>query len=401
MPIQERNGKNGLSFLITINRGYKIDADGNYVKDRVTTTFKPPKGVGIRAARRLAKEYETEFTRKMTYYQAEKETMRFEELCDWYVENYMVNAKRVSTQRTETQIINKHLKPYFGRKKLGELSSPMITEFLNKVSVMKDINNKPLKPKQYYSDAYVKLIYSKLHSILEIAVKQGWIKENPSDNAIRPKRKISYKKPPLELDQVQDLLERTSEYSQPHAMIRFLLNTGLRIGEALALTWKDIDFEDKSITINKAVACVDGNVILGEPKTKNGFRTIVMNNMTYEVLKEHQKHQKELISEMRSRYNKKKNLVFARNDGEYLHRATVAKQLESVVKGSTYEYISLHSLRHACATLLLNSGVDLKVVSNHLGHHDIGITADVYCDVLQSQKVKVAQVMDIILDKKD
>ncbi|EHJ7843464.1 tyrosine-type recombinase/integrase [[Clostridium] innocuum] len=58
-------------------------------------------------------------------------------------------------------------------------------------------------------------------------------------------------------------------------------------------------------------------------------------------------------------------------------------------------YIYLHSLRHACATLLLNNGIDLNVVSKHLGHHDIGITADIYRDVLLSQKKTVANPMSL------
>ena len=145
---------------------------------------------------------------------------------------------------------------------------------------------------------------------------------------------------------------------------------------------------------------VNNEMLLGEPKTENGYRTIMMNNMTYDILQEHKAAQQKFIKEfMKSRYNKKKNLVFARDDGEYLHRSTCAKWLDKITEGSGYEFISLHSLRHACATLLLNNGVDLKVVSNHLGHHDIGITADVYCDVLRSQKLKVANVLDIVLEK--
>ena len=400
MPITERKGKNGISFQITVNRGYKFNANGDYVKDRVTTTYRPPKGINLRNARRLAKEFEAEYTRKMLHYQAEKEEMRFEELVAWYKENYLVNAKRPSTVQSELHVIRKHLMPYFGRKKLGELSAPMITEFLDNVSIIKGEDNKPLKPKQYYSDSYVKLIYSKLHSILDIAVKQGWIKENPSNNSIRPKRKIKYKKPPMEIEQVKDLLKRTEKYSQPKVLVKLLANTGFRIGEALALTWEDIDFENKTIKIDKSVTMVNNEMLLGEPKTENGYRTIMMNNMTYDILQEHKAAQQKFIKEfMKSRYNKKKNLVFARDDGEYLHRSTCAKWLDKITEGSGYEFISLHSLRHACATLLLNNGVDLKVVSNHLGHHDIGITADVYCDVLRSQKLKVANVLDIVLEK--
>ena len=63
----------------------------------------------------------------MLHYQAEKEEMRFEELVAWYKENYLVNAKRPSTVQSELHVIRKHLMPYFGRKKLGELSAPMIT----------------------------------------------------------------------------------------------------------------------------------------------------------------------------------------------------------------------------------------------------------------------------------
>lgn len=73
----------------------------------------------------------------------------------------------------------------------------------------------------------------------------------------------------------------------------------------------------------------------------------------------------------------------------------VSKYLERLIKGSDYEYIYLHSLRHACATLLLNNGIDLNVVSKHLGHHDIGITADIYRDVLLSQKKTVANPMSL------
>ena len=74
------------------------------------------------------------------------------------------------------------------------------------------------------------LIYSKLHKLFDVAVSQGWIKENPCTNAIKPKRNKPKKIKPLEIDQIKDL-----------------------IGETLALTWDDIDFDQRFIYINKTV----------------------------------------------------------------------------------------------------------------------------------------------------
>lgn len=67
------------------------------------------------------------------------------------------------------------------------------------------------------------------------------------------------------------------------------------------------------------------------------------------------------------------------------------------LKGTDFEFLTLHSLRHCNATLLLNSGVDLKIVSDHLGHCDIGVTANIYADVLKSSKAKVANLISLKL----
>lgn len=67
------------------------------------------------------------------------------------------------------------------------------------------------------------------------------------------------------------------------------------------------------------------------------------------------------------------------------------------LKGTEFEFLTLHQLRHCNATLLLNSGVDLKVVSEHLGHCDIGVTANIYADVLKSTKAKVADLITLKL----
>lgn len=81
------------------------------------------------------------------------------------------------------------------------------------------------------------LIFSKLHTLFDAAVKQGWIKDNPCNKAIKPKRNKSKKVKSLEVDQIKDLLKRSEDFSTYNAVIHFQLYTGMRIGETLALTW--------------------------------------------------------------------------------------------------------------------------------------------------------------------
>ena len=90
-------------------------------------------------------------------------------------------------------------------------------------------------------------------------------------------------------------------------------------------------------------------------------------------------------------------MVFTSTLGNYRDRSALNTSFKRFLKGSGFEFLTLHQLRHCNATLLLNSGVDLKVVSEHLGHCDIGVTANVYADVLKSTKMKVAELVSLKL----
>ena len=82
----------------------------------------------------------------------------------------------------------------------------------------------------------------------------------------------------------------------------------------------------------------------------------------------------------------------------YIQKANINNRLNSIKKGTNYEDITVHSLRHSNATLLLLNGVDLKIVSSHLGHNDISTTANIYIDVLKSQQQMVAQLIEFNLE---
>ncbi|MGN0630347.1 MAG: site-specific integrase [Ruminococcus sp.] len=161
--------------------------------------------------------------------------------------------------------------------------------------------------------------------------------------------------------------------------------------------WEDIDFEEMTITINHNLTDIGGKHKLGSPKTESSRRVIGMSEVLASIFRE----QKAYIDKMSAAHGKKfehPEMVFTSALGNYRDRCSVYHSLKRFTKGTEFENLTLHQLRHCNATLLLNSGVDLKIVSEHLGHCDIGVTANIYADVLKSTKAKVADLVTLKLN---
>lgn len=92
-------------------------------------------------------------------------------------------------------------------------------------------------------------------------------------------------------------------------------------------------------------------------------------------------------------------MVFTSDTGNYNDQSCLNTTFRKRLRNTEFEYLTLHCLRHCNATLLLNSRVDIKIVSEHLGHSDIGVTADIYADVLASSRRKTADVIEFKLAK--
>ena len=120
-----------------------------------------------------------------------------------------------------------------------------------------------------------------------------------------------------------------------------------------------------------------------------------MNSTVEKCLRDQQAYVEQLKPALGNKYAHPE-MVFPSGQGNYRDRSSVYHSLKRMTKGTEFEDMTLHKFRHCNATLLLNSGVDLKVISEHLGHCDIGVTANIYADVLQKQKIRLA---DTINDK--
>ena len=371
--------KRGNTFQIVVSLG--TDTSGK--KIRKTTTFVPPENITAKKAEKLAAEFAVEFERKCKGMTSLAENMRFSEMCEWFIENYAKNRlKEITAYNYESQIKN-HLLPELGNIKLKNFTPAKITAFFKT---------------RTYSPATCRKIYVIMQSVFARAVEQGFLKETPCNKAvILPKGSTAKKKKPsLDENQAKELLSMVQEYSQFNTIIKVLLFTGMRSGECLALRWSDIDYVNKTIHIENTLTDVGGKHWLQPPKTQSSDRYIGLSDTLAEIFREQQKHQEEKAAVL-GKSNQHPEMVFTTETGNFVDRSFLNTQFRKFVKNTSFEFATLHTLRHCTATLMINSGVDLKIVSEMLGHSDVSTTANIYSDVLQSTKAKIADMISFKL----
>ena len=372
--------KRGDAFRIKVSLGY----DENKKQIVKSTTFVPPKGTTPKKAQKLAEEYAFEFERHCKGYTQLNENMRFSELADWYFENYAPVELKEGTVYNYKSAYNNHIKPVLGNVRVKDINTPRLTQFVQSLK---------LQPET------VRKIYVVLQSIFHRGVEQGFIRDTPCRNVILPKNRSKKKKPVLDEEQTRRFMKLIEEKKcdpDIKRIIKVLLYTGMRCGECLALSWDDINFEEMTISIEHNLADVGGKHWLTTPKTESSIRTIGMSQTLADIFREQKKYQEQLIEALGDDFSHPE-MVFTSANGNYRDRSSLGTSLKRFLKGTEFDFLTLHSLRHCNATLLLNSGVDLKVVSDHLGHCDIGVTANIYADVLKSTKAKVADLVSLKL----
>lgn len=372
--------KRGDAFRIKVSLGY----DENKKQIVKSTTFVPPKGTTPKKAQKLAEEYAFEFERHCKGYTQLNENMRFSELADWYFENYAPVELKEGTVYNYKSAYNNHIKPVLGNVRVKDINTPRLTQFVQSLK---------LQPET------VRKIYVVLQSIFHRGVEQGFIRDTPCRNVILPKNRNKKKKPVLDEEQTKRFMKLIEEKKcdpDIKRIIKVLLYTGMRCGECLALSWDDINFEEMTISIEHNLADVGGKHWLTTPKTESSIRTIGMSQPLADIFREQKKYQEQLIEALGDDFSHPE-MVFTSANGNYRDRSSLGTSLKRFLRGTEFDFLTLHSLRHCNATLLLNSGVDLKVVSDHLGHCDIGVTANIYADVLKSTKAKVADLVSLKL----
>lgn len=308
--------------------------------------------------------------------------MTLHELSDWYFTYYAPNNLKEITIYNYTNIARRFLLPDLGGMPLEDFNTMQLTEYFGDL---------PISP------SYCKCVYVVLRSMFTVALQNGLVDRHPCDHVILPRKPIEAEeqKPRLTEDQARELYRMTEKYSWFTSVVRFLLLTGMRSGEAFGLRWEDGDFDKGVIYIRHNLTNVASKHWLSTPKTRNSIRRILMSTEAREVLLRQQEEQAKL-RDKRLAAGKPfphPEMVFTSRRGDYVDHNYTERKFKTFIADTSFPDITLHSLRHANATFMLAAGVDLKVVSVMLGHSSIATTANIYTEVLDRSKLVAAQVV--------
>lgn len=254
------------------------------------------------------------------------------------------------------------------------------------------INNGKLAPKTILDHHRV------ISKILATAVKWGLLEKNVAMRADPPKvphREISYLNE-QEVRQMLTLLEK--EPIQYQTMITLLVYTGIRRGELCGLEWKDIDFENQVMHVVRSAQYIGNKtMITKEPKTKSGIRHFSLSIHACILLKKYKRWQLEQKFNAGDRWEESDRLFTSWN-GKPIHPDTVTDWFSKFIKRSGLPYVTLHSLRHTNATLMIAEGTDVCTVSRRLGHANTATTLNIYAHALKSKDREAANTLDNVLE---
>jgi integrase len=304
----------------------------------------------------------------------------------WLDEWMMTSVEPRNRPRTigsYRETVNRYIDPAIGRIPLTRLQPEDVAGMLRRLS------DRGLSP------TTVRYAHAVLRIALGRAVKSGRVIRNVASLVEPPARKTAERRP-LTAGQARAFLALVAE-DRLAALYSLAIATGMRQGELLALRWEDVDLDGGRLTIRHTLRL--GTRDLAEPKTERARRTLRLGADSLVALREHRRRQLEERLAAGRRWVDG-DFVFTTSIGTPLDSRNVTKAFQRVLAQAGLPHQRFHDLRHACATLLLEDGEDLGVVSRILGHSQIATTADVYAHLTPAMLERSAARMDAILARR-
>jgi len=307
-----------------------------------------------------------------------------------HLDNYL-DFKRPSlaykTAQSYDSLTTHHLKPILGNIPLASLTTARIQIMISDLQNGGRKDNRPggLSPKS------IRSINGLLFPALEYAVTLGLIPRNPANGVTLPK----YERPDIRVltEQEIKLVLKALSGTEYHDLVLLGLASGARRGEALALTYSQINEGQASVAINRSVYQRKGDVGFKKPKTKSGNRIIHLPEIAMDML---QNRKQELISEIGPAAFNGDCFVFEHN-GSVWSPDLFSRQFTKLIGKLGLPRFSFHDLRHTHATHLLNAGVNLRVVSYRLGHSSPAFTLEFYGHLLPNSDELAADAANVLL----
>jgi len=235
-----------------------------------------------------------------------------------------------------------------------------------------------------------------LFNLLEFAKENDVILSNPCKRSVKSDMgKPSQKKEALTIDVQKKFLEQATGQSYEN-QFRFVLQTGLRTGELVGLKWKDVDFESRTVKIQRSMEYRHSVGVwrVGEPKSKSGYRTIPLTDEAVRILMA-QKEKNEKIKIIPMEWSE---YIFLSRKGEPVKNSTYDTALFKICEKAGIAKFSMHVLRHTFATRCIEGGMMPKTLQKILGHSNIGITMNLYVHITEEEKQKEIDMVACVLN---
>lgn len=299
---------------------------------------------------------------------------------------------------------NLFIRPNFGKMRITMVKKTDVKRFYNTLA-----DGKILKV------STIDTLHNILHQVFDMALNDNYIRLNPTDNMLKELKKahnFSVEKRKALTIPEQELFMRflkdSPQYNHWYPVFAVMLGTGMRVGELTGLRWCDVDFDEDLISVNHTLVFYNHGdnkgctFSINTPKTEAGNRTIPILPSVKEALQMERKTQQELDVKCSVSIDGYSDFIFVNRFGATQHQGTLNKAIKRIIRDCNDEVLlkskekdpvllppfSCHSLRHTFTTRAVESGMNVKVLQEVLGHKDISTTLNIYTDVTKDTKKK-------------
>ena len=300
------------------------------------------------ATKRAAQDWEQKFHMQ----NAADMDMTFEAFYEIYTKDMKARLKE-NSWITKQNIVETKILPYFGQRKISEITTKDVIAWQNEQLAYRDEKHKP------YSQTYLKTLHNQLSAIFNHAVRFYDLRANPASKAgnmgsEQPKEMLFWTK-----EEYLKFIDAMMDKPMLYYAFEILYWCGIREGELLALTPADFDFEKKTLRINKSYQRLQGKDVITTPKTKKSNRVIQMPDFLCDEMQDYFKQLYGLEPDSR---------IFP------LSKYALKRGMEFGCKAAGVKIIRIHDLRHSHVSLLINMGYSAVAIGNRVGHESVEIT---------------------------
>jgi len=320
------------------------------------------------------KDAEQAYVKAVSVAGANKNSLTLDVVFDMFKDYKRIRIKE-STYCSFVQIITDYVIPYFGTKKISNITVAQISEWQSKIDQL------PIKYRTKDN------IYTTFVNLMNYAVKFHALAFNPvskvgnfKNNELKPQMDFWTQEEFAQFITIVDDLTYKAFFST-------LYLTGARKGEVMALTWQDVDFANCTLSISKTYSNKGGGHKITPPKTKSSNRQILLTASLTSLLKS--------LHDQQQAYEGYTPKCFIFGFSRPLAPSSIERKKQEYCKKANVKQIRIHDFRHSHASLLLNKGQNILLVAQRLGHSDVNMTLNTYSHLFPNQQRQIIGSIDI------